>query len=428
MRKVLFISHFFPPTGGAGVQRSVKFVKYLPSLGYLPLVLTGAGRSPSKWTPEDESLTRDIPAEVPVFRAEKNAGTATNAAEVRHQALVALGSQIIEREKPGLIFVTMSPFSDARVAAELASRHGLPWVADLRDPWALDEFQVFRTGFHRWQARLRMAQALSSATSVIMNTPEATRYFRAQFPALAGKAHVSITNGFDADDFAGVTRRAHTGTFTIVHSGYFHVELGLRQQRRSLEYRILGRTEPGVAFLPRSHFYLLRALEAWNKVAPQDAKRVRVVCLGVPSAVDQALVDQSPVREIFEFTGYLPHRDCVERVRNADLLFLPMHALPAGQRARLVPGKTYEYMAAARPILAAVPAGDARDFVEASGSALVCDPVDWKAMQHLLAQQFRAWEQQRDLVQRRPGFLAQFERRQLSAQLAEEFTRIWPTQ
>src|SRR2546423_1290897 len=71
-------------------------------------------------------------------------------------------------------------------------------------------------------------------------------------------------------------------------------------------------------------------------------------------------------------------------MRSADLLFLPMHNLPADTRSSTVPGKTYEYLAAGRPILAAVPRGDARDILEASGSAEVCDPDDVEAMTRII--------------------------------------------
>ena len=68
---------------------------------------------------------------------------------------------------------------------------------------------------------------------------------------------------------------------------------------------------------------------------------------------------------------FIPHAGTIELMRSADLLFLPMHDLPPGRRAGLVPQKTYEYLAARRPILAAVPDGDARDLLEASGVAAV---------------------------------------------------------
>ena len=78
--------------------------------------------------------------------------------------------------------------------------------------------------------------------------------------------------------------------------------------------------------------------------------------------------------------GLLDHRETVALMRSADLLFLPMHDLPPGPRAGLVPYKTYEYLAAERPILAAVPDGDARDMLSGVSHATLCRPSDVEAL------------------------------------------------
>src|SRR5260370_25659226 len=70
MIRILFISYFFPRMGGAGVQRSQKFVQYLPAEGFLPVVVTGPGLSNSHWTPADSTLLAGIPSHVSVHRAE----------------------------------------------------------------------------------------------------------------------------------------------------------------------------------------------------------------------------------------------------------------------------------------------------------------------------------------------------------------------
>jgi len=119
------------------------------------------------------------------------------------------------------------------------------------------------------------------------------------------------------------------------------------------------------------------------------------------------------------FVGYLPHDQSVALLRSADLLFLPMHDLPPGERARIVPGKTYEYMAARRPILAAVPEGDARDFVRASGLGHVCGPADRDGMLAILEARLRAFRAREPDPPVDERFLARFERGALAAQLAE---------
>lgn len=411
MRSILFLAHFFPPRGGAGVQRALKFVKYLPESGFRPLVLTGAADRASRWSPNDRSMLTEIRNDVPVFRLPKK--------DASRSALVALGSDIIRAHRPQLIFVTMSPFGDAPIAAALAQRHQLPWVADLRDPWALDEIQEYRTRWHRRRERGRMARCLRTASAIILNTPEAAARFRRAFPALAAKASFSLTNGYDASDFAAPVAASAREHFTIVHSGFLHAGDGLRRRRRRFVNRLLGRTEPGVDVLSRSHFYLLQALAVWLERKPEIRRQVRVRLLGALTPEDEQLVSQSDARSLVECTGYRPHPESIAEIRAADLLFLPMHTMPPGKRAGIVPGKTYEYMATGRPILAAVPEGDAKDFLREAGTASFCAPNAPAGMQRILERQFAAWRNGNARVTGNREFIAQFERRRLTKRLAD---------
>ena len=144
MKKILYIAEYFPPVGGAGVQRTSKFVKYLGQYNYQPVVLTSSNKTSEIWKPEDSSLSSDIGPDIPIYRA--NYSTAPETLhEKRQQAFIELGKQAIKEQKPELIMVSMSPFQDARIAHELSLEFSIPWIADLRDPWALDEFQVYRT-------------------------------------------------------------------------------------------------------------------------------------------------------------------------------------------------------------------------------------------------------------------------------------------
>jgi hypothetical protein len=88
---------------------------------------------------------------------------------------------------------------------------------------------------------------------------------------------------------------------------------------------------------------------------------------------DRAVVAGLPI--VHEH-GFLAHRQTIELITSADLLFLPMHDVPRGRRVAIVPCKTYEYLGSRRPILAAVPEGDARDFLAAYGPAHICRPSD----------------------------------------------------
>jgi len=347
-RKILFIAYHFPPAGGGGVQRSLKFVKYLPSCGYAPIVLTAKPNQEHRWTPTDQALADEVPKSVKIHQVElpeevhvpskleramrEMLGMRSRFGLTWMNLVIEAGTKIAQEEKPDLIFVTMSPFEGADAAAEISRRTGIPWVADLRDPWALDEFQLHRTRWHRSLEIMQMEKSLRSASLVIMNTPESARRLGRTLPRLRANTIVSLTNGYDASDFGGSVEPIPGGKFSIVHSGYFHAESGLVEHKRQLQYKLLGRTVPGVERLPRSHFYLLQALEQWLKEDPEIVNEVRVRCVGVLSKSDQALIDASPAKPLFDCSGYLNHVECLRYVRAADLLFLPLHKMPEGMK------------------------------------------------------------------------------------------------
>jgi glycosyltransferase involved in cell wall biosynthesis len=101
-----------------------------------------------------------------------------------------------------------------------------------------------------------------------------------------------------------------------------------------------------------------------------------------------------------------------------------MHNLPPGRRATIVPGKTYEYMAAGKPILATFPDGDARDYLEKAGTAYLCRPNDINGMREILKRAYRGFKDEK--MEKAPNreFISQFERRSLTQKLAGVFNRV----
>jgi glycosyltransferase involved in cell wall biosynthesis len=325
-------------------------------------------------------------------------------------------------EDVDVIFASLVPYESAGAAIEISNALGKPWIADLQDPWALDEMMVFPTGVHRRAGIARMRRALGAADAVVMNTPESRDRVLSAFPELRSKLVVSITNGFDAADFAGAPT-LHDGAFRIVHTGYLHTDLGRRQQRAAKLRRIVGGEVRGVDILTRSHLYLMEALDRLVARQPKLAGSIELHLAGVLSEADRELIEGSP---IVRTPGYLTHAESVELIRTANLLFLPMQNLPPGQRTTIVPGKTYEYMASGTPVLAAVPDGDARDFLAASGTAILCRPDDVTGMAEAVAHEVERWRARALPRPTNSEFLAQFERRNLSGKLAELFGDVVP--
>src|SRR5690348_9151635 len=116
------------------------------------------------------------------------------------------------------------------------------------------------------------------------------------------------------------------------------------------------------------------------------AQRLELHLAGVLSDNDRRLAEQLPMSVLH---GYVTHAESLGLIRSANLLFLPLQNVGRGRRSTTVPGKTYEYIASGRPILAALPAGDARVIVSGSGRARVCDPDDVDAMAAAILDELR---------------------------------------
>ena len=416
------LAYYFPPLGGGGVQRTRKFVEMLPEFGYEPVVVTGPLDRTVKWAPDDHTLAASLPPGTEVIRADgpeppqtPSRSRAERWLRIRSprtrwwiEASVAAGREAARTAD--VIYATMSPFGSGDAAMRLARETGRPWVADLRDPWALDEWLVYPTALHRRLELRRMRRVLATAAAIVMNTREAGIQLLRHFPELRDTPVVTIPNGFDPADFDGPPPPRTGDAFRIVHAGWAHAADGRRHRRLRAVRRLLGGSVRGLDILTRSDVYLLQATERLLEARPELRSEIEVHLAGQGSGDE--------VGDVVHAHGYLPHPAMVSLLRSADLLFLPMHDLPVGTRARIVPGKTYEYLAAQRPILGALPDGDARDLLLAAGNALLVRPADVDAMAGAIGA----------MVDRRragdatpapdPEILSRYERRRLTGELA----------
>lgn len=428
MRRVLVLAYYFPPLGGVGAQRTVKFLKHLPSLGYDAIVVTGPEAGALEWAPRDAALEGDLPASLRIVRT-RNLPPLPRRAQGRIRRVLARPTAF-ERwwraeavsaarevmDDVDLVYASMSPFGTASAAADIGHAAQVPWIADLRDPWALDEWTVYPTGFHRWLDKRRMRRALRSAAAIVMNTREAGALLVARFPELRGSRVTTITNGWDRDDFAGCECRRDDSP-RIVFTGWSHVETGRRHRRQRFWRSLTGGSIRGLDPLARSHVPLVRALNRLQELDPELAARTELHLAG-PAKVDIAS-DVGAVR--ITDHGYLPHDQAVALMRSADVLFLPMHGLPGGTRATTVPGKTYEYVASGSPVVAAVPDGDARDLLSGLPNVWLCRPGDIECIAVAFRDALRAGPRGRTAS---TDILERFERHRLAGDLAAVFDDV----
>ena len=420
--RALILAYFFPPIGGGGVQRSLKFARYLPEHGYDVTVLTGPGLTTDQWSPADETLETEIGPTVVVRvedgepvrtpwreRGEKWVGMPSAWSRWWTEGVVRAGVSMAK--DADVIVASMPPYRTAEAAVLLSRELGRPWVADLRDPWALDERMIHASGLHRRWELQRMGRLLRTSSAVVAVSPEGARRIREQMPQLHDRPVVSIPNGFDRSDFGDPPPERHDDVFRIVHAGSLYTDIGHRQRWRLR--RLLSGSTPGVDILPNSLIYLLEAIDRLIERDPSLRSRIELLLVGVLAETDRKLAERS---DVVRMTGYVSHHEAISLMRSADMLFLPLYNVLPGMRASTVPGKTYEYLAARRPILAALPAGDARDMLVEAGNAHLCAPDDVEAIAAALEGQLRNTSA---VPAAAPDtLLDRFERRRLTAALA----------
>lgn len=433
-RRALFLAYLFPPLGGGSANRNAGLVGYLPELGYTPHVITGSLGVEEYWAPEDHSLTAKLPAEVEITRIPGPEPLASSGLRRHLERLLdrdgawyrwwlAGAYEVARRNAAGvdLIYASAEPYETTFVASRLSRELGIPWVADLLDPWAVDEMRMHVSWIHRRRDLAKMRRGLTGASAIVMSAEEARRRVEVAFPSLSPALTEAIGLGFDGDDFSGEFEPTRDGKFKIVHTGFLHTEAGLRHRRTSRTRKLLGGEYLPADLLTRSHVFLLDAVQRLLEEDPALADVIEVQLAGAPTDADRAVAERSPVARLL---GFVPHSETVGLIRSAELLFVPMHDVPAPHKAGLIPGKTYEYLASGRPILAAVPAGDARDLLEAAGNAHVCAPGDVDGMAHAIRTELDRWRAGETPRPPAAAVVARFERRAIAGQLARVFDSV----
>lgn len=433
--KLLLVSHHFPPMGGAGVQRALKFARYLGDFGVAVTVL--AGEDPDYL--QDASLAAELPTTVPVHRvphrtllsrvmalrrrgATRNAATVPSAtpapspgARWRDAALTAWSALQWPDERGGwarsalpagrallrdgdfdIVMSTAPPVAAHALARRLARSANLPWVADWRDLWA-DNPGATAPAWRRALDRRTEARWLRDAAGVVTVTPSWQRRYADR---LAGRCPVAwIPNGYDEADFAAVPGRptAADGVFRLVHVGSFY---GPRDPAPVLDA-------------------LDRCLGAGATVPGQRALHLRLVG-AVGQRFDAALAAfERRHPGVVERVPYVPHAQALAEMRAADALLLVVGAGAGRPVAREVvagtlPGKLFEYLRSGPPVLLlGDPDGDAATLLRTHGRGWVADETDPVAIARVLA-----------CVQHEPpplpagAAVGRFERRALAGELA----------
>jgi glycosyltransferase involved in cell wall biosynthesis len=433
MKRLLIITYYWPPSGGSGVQRWLKFVKYLRQSGWEPVIYTPENPE----LPEaDASLVKDVPEGVEIIRrpiwepyliykrlaglkkSDKLGAGFVNTKKkpgklkaislwIRGNFLipdprcfwikpsVAYLTQYLEANPVDAIVSTGPPHSMHRIALHLHRKTGLPWLADFRDPWTnIDFYKELRLTSiaDRIHHRMEM-EVLKEATSVTVIGP----YMATDFKRLLDREYQVITNGFDPDDTGLSVAVQPIGKFSIAHIGTMAASrnpVALWKALQQLSYDLNGFNDD---------------LE---------------ICLA--GNVDIMITESIHAHGLDGYLNkidYLPHDEVIHLQKNSAVLLLQINQTP---NARMIlPGKFFEYMASGRPILCIGPAdGDAAVIINETGCGLTAGFDDTELIQKHLETLYAAYKRNELVVS--PGEINRFSRPELTMALAvllNEMTR-----
>lgn len=436
MKRVLIISYYWPPTGGSGVQRWVKFAKYLPQEDWQPVIYTP--ENPEQLA-VDASLEAEVPSEAEVIRTritepyalykkvlrrsghskeavEVNPVNAQNKSFLQKAAMWVRGNffrpdprclwirpsvrylkKYLEEHPVDLIVTTGPPQSMHMIGLRLAKETGLPWVADFRDPWTkifYFKHLSMTPATERWHKKMEKA-VLDEASAVVAVSP----LVQQEFQAMTDTPVELITNGFDECDFPSEKdTEAYGGPdkdFTITHTGLFAAD-----------------GNPTV---------LWDVLREKYQADDDFRKRLRIKLIGKnDEQILKALKDRG-LQEALTDMGYQPHSVAVEQQRKASILILPLRKEP--EYKAVLPGKLFEYMASERPVLGIGQPDGAMAMI--LGEAKTGTVLDWDDKKGISEYIEKCWKMHLEGRLTTEGAdISRFTRRSTTRQMAGLFDRL----
>jgi glycosyltransferase involved in cell wall biosynthesis len=403
LKKVLIISYYWPPSAGAGVQRWLKFSKYLRDFGWEPVVYTPENpESPH----DDHSLLSDIPHGMlqlkrpirepyqlyklftgrsgkekfqPGFLNErKKPGLADQAARwVRGNFFIPdarkfwirpsvnyLSAWLRDHPVDALVS-TGPPHSMHLIALKLKQRLGIPWLADFRDPWTRIDF-YHKLRLTRWaDRRHRYLENLVLTTADRVVT--VSRHVASELEGISGRSVEVVANGYDPEDFREIPPFDY-GKFSLTHLGYMNAD--------------------------RNPHALWAALAGLVKEVPGFSDDLQIKLIGKTDVSVTGTLEKLGLKGFVRNLQYLPHAQALQEAGNSSVLLLPLNRTP--NALGIVTGKLFEYLALKRPILCiGPPTGDAAAIIRKSGSGTTAGFDDWEAVKEVLSEWYSAFKQKR---------------------------------
>lgn len=398
MKKILLIAYFYPPKGGAGVQRTSKFAKYLTELGYEVHVLTV---NEDRKTLNDHSLKEDIREDIHVYRTEfeevkivkklnnllnnknnnnKDAVITSNNVAKRSSIKSKIKSvcknmffdiynfvylpddkkswidtaaqeavKIIEKEKIDVIYTTSAPYSAHLIGYKISKQKNIKWIADFRDQWVNNPFAEYGK-IVEWRQKKLEKKVVENANKVISVSKPIIEDFRERYSNINKDKFEIITNGYDERDFMDIEPVEKKSVFKIIYNGTLY-----------------GRMSPENILLAISNLIEKKKI---------DKDKIKIEFCGNIGSAHKGKVDyfKDKYPNLISVKNYLPHKGSLKNLMTGSAVLL---IIDGGKGSSgIYTGKIFEYIRSGKPIIAIVPDGVARDLILKTNTGFCAYPDD----------------------------------------------------
>lgn len=448
-RKVLIVAYIFPPIGGGGVQRTLKFAKYLRGLGWEPIVLT-VGEKFELFAPEDNSLLGEIPDDMNIIRINHRLFNSEELNQEEIQQLVNLYSgivqskelmqvylehikannaekrgeillpdinagwvndvlkhieQIIELRDIDVVYTTGMPFSDHFIGYYIKLKYNIPWVADFRDHWTIkakDDVDNYAQAFFvNREIVYKIADEMEKnivekADKITTITPTHKEDFIEVFKLPQDKVKM-ITNGYDEEDFKDIfLQNKDNKKFTICYNGE--------------------------VYLNRNPIILIQIINRLIEAKQIQKDRIQVVFNGIIRQPTKDRLLEADKYEIVILNGYRCHKESLAISMQANLLLL----IPGGTRCKYAyTGKVFEYLRMRIPILCFSPKGSILEELLIRTEAGVSIEYDEETeIKKYVKKMYEKWTKGENEFRSNTIEVEKYERKYLTKQLSKVFDSI----
>lgn len=431
MKKVLIITYYWPPSGGGGVQRWLKFAKYLPEFGWEPVIYTP--QNPES-VATDESLLNDVPENTEIHKTpiwepfdvyRKFTGRSSKdkfgagflsesdskgfmdkfAVWVRGNFFIPDAKRFwinpsvkylsgyLKKSNIDVIISSGPPHSLHLIALKLKSKIDIPWIADFRDPWTeIDFYNSLSLSRYADKKHHTLEKKVLDTADLIISVG---KNMMEQFRLKTKTEQLVITNGFDKDDIPYSENTVQSEKFRLVHVGSINRD--------------------------RNHKMFWATLKKKLELDADFSDNFEMIFVGKVDYQVKSDIETYGLASWVRFIDYLPHNQIFEDLSKASVLYLPLNNTPNAKG--ILTGKVFEYLAVGRPILAIGPSdGDLAEILKETDSGYIVDFEDKQSLEIIFSKLYL--QHKNGNIKSSADKVELYERKHLTKKLVSELEKL----